>query len=452
MVVLTPIKDGLDPDNLDKWPEVERSLLQQKVSGAIYFAHRDETTLKLYEELSKEITATGATSWIDVDSYRFEVLPPEAAPINEVKVHNIQGWLAGASKGSSGDSLPTIAIVASYDSFGIAPGLATGADSNGSGVVALLELARLYSRLYRGAKTQGEYNILFLLTGAGRMNFVDTKLWLEKADPRLLETIEFAICLDSIGTGQGLNFHVSRSEKKDQKTKQIYDAFSSTAAQMNIPFEIVIKKINISSDVVPWQHEHFSRKHILSASLSNLEKPMPHMSRSNIFDTQVQFDILTRNIKFVAEGLSRYIYNLNKPNISIFADDLALSSDFISSWTQAISRYPRMMPYLSTKAKDAKESVLITGLEKELSKHVADVSRKTVILSKEDSQDYIFYDKMLATLSAFRGKPVSFDIILSIVISIYLIVLYTVLKGPRNTWLQIQQIFAGSKKKRTKIQ
>jgi len=240
---------------------------------------------------------------------------------------------------------------------------------------------------------------------------------------------------------------------KKTKAKQIYDAFSSVAAQMNIPFDIVHKKINKSSDDVPWQHEQFSRftKRILGGSLSHEEKPQPHFARTNIFDNHVDFDVFTKNIKFIAEGLSRYIYNLNKPNISIFEEDLALSPDFTNSWISTISRYPRMMPYISqtAKGKDVKESILITGLERELSKHVADVSKKkTVILSKEDS-DYVFFDKTMATLSAYRVKPVSFDVFLSVCVAVYLLVLYTILKGPRNTWLQITQLFA-SKKKRTK--
>jgi len=57
--------------------------------------------------------------------------------------------------------------------------LSFGGDSNGSGIAVLLELARIFSNLYRNPRTHGRYNIIFLLSGAGKMNYLGTKKYLE---------------------------------------------------------------------------------------------------------------------------------------------------------------------------------------------------------------------------------------------------------------------------------
>lgn len=101
--------------------------------------------------------------------------------------------------------------------------LSYGASSSTSGVVALFELSRLFSKLYENMKTQGKYNLLFLLTAAGRFNYLGTKHWLQGADVHLLENIEFALCLDTITTGDtSFYFHVSKVQKEGP-VKQLYE-------------------------------------------------------------------------------------------------------------------------------------------------------------------------------------------------------------------------------------
>jgi len=53
--------------------------------------------------------------------------------------------------------------------------LSVGSDSNGSGIVALLEVARLFSLLYSNPKTRGQYNLLFGLTSGGPYNYNGTR-------------------------------------------------------------------------------------------------------------------------------------------------------------------------------------------------------------------------------------------------------------------------------------
>lgn len=43
----------------------------------------------------------------------------------------------------------------------------------------LLELARLFSALYSTGRSRPHYNLVFIATGAGKLNYQGSKKWLE---------------------------------------------------------------------------------------------------------------------------------------------------------------------------------------------------------------------------------------------------------------------------------
>ncbi|PWA32035.1 EF-Hand 1, calcium-binding site-containing protein [Artemisia annua] len=134
-----------------------------------------------------------------------------------------QGWLPGTKADGDSNRLPTIAIVASYDTFDATPALSVGSDSNGSGVVALLEITRLFSLLYSNPNTRGRYNIIFGLTSGGPYNYNGTQKCLRSFYQRLRESIDYAICLNGLGSGdRGLWLQVSKPPE-NAYVKQIFE-------------------------------------------------------------------------------------------------------------------------------------------------------------------------------------------------------------------------------------
>ena len=267
----------LSAASAERFREVEQYLMRRQVSVPVYFAFDGAETKKLVARLESSSTdpqlvahGTGAASKKGL-----------------TQVSNVHGWLAGKGpKGEGIETLPVIAVVASYDSMAVAPELAVGADANGSGMIAVLQLARMFSKLYSGSRQQGRYNLIFVLTAAGKLDYAGTRYWLEQTDSRLLDRIEFAFCLDSIGKGDSIYVHTSKQPSKDKvpAVAKLFSALKTTAEEMMpvLPLEIVRKKINVS-DAVAWEHEQFSRKDILAVTLSGHATHDPAL-RSSLLD------------------------------------------------------------------------------------------------------------------------------------------------------------------------
>lgn len=183
----------------DKLAQLEKLLVHANIPYPVYFAFEDENIEAVLADIKRN-DATGQPATATTGGYKLVVSTAEARKVASPSITNIQGWLPGLKVDGDSTQIPTIAIVASYDTFGAAPALSVGSDSNGSGVVALLEIARLFSMLYSNPKTRGRYNLLFGLTSGGPYNYNGTQKWLRSLDQRLRESIDYAICLNSIGS------------------------------------------------------------------------------------------------------------------------------------------------------------------------------------------------------------------------------------------------------------
>ncbi|URE36376.1 Nicastrin [Musa troglodytarum] len=400
--------------------ELEQLLIHVNLPYPVYFAYEDDKINAVLADVRRG-DATGQPATATTGGYKLVVSTPEPRKASSPTITNIQGWLPGLV-GDGTTQLPTIAVVASYDTFGAAPALSVGSDSNGSGVVALLEIARLFSRLYSSPKTRGRYNLLFGLTSGGPYNYNGTMKWLRSFDQRLRESIEYAVCLNSVGSWNNeLWLHVSKPPE-NVYIKQVYESFSEVANELGVTVGIKHKKINISNPRVAWEHEQFSRVRVTAVTLSELSvAPELLQSTGGLYDTRhiVDETAIHRSIKLVAESLARHIYGCEGKNIQIFADNssLAVNPSYVKSWLDLLSRTPRVAPFLS------KNDPIISALKKELSDHTDEVHLQ------HESIDgmFSFYDSTQATLNIYQVASVTFDLLLLLALGSYLILLFSFL-------------------------
>ncbi|XP_052281530.1 nicalin-like [Dreissena polymorpha] len=425
------------PQHLASMPEQMKQHLQtleQELLGAedssvpVYFAWESDTLLQIYNSVTASSGDDAATaveallSSASANGYQMVQGGSVAKALTDFQITNIQGHLAGYG---IEEQLPTIAIVTHYDAFGVAPSLSTGADSNGSGVVALLELARIFSKLYTNSRTHAKYNLVFLLSGAGKFNYIGSKKWiedsLENAESTLLSDISYVLCLDTIGREDNLRLHVSKPPKEETPAWEFLQHLESVIATFypSVSFSLVHKKINLADEILAWEHERFSMKRLPAFTLSHLETPKS-LERTTILDTRANVDekVLVRNIRIIAESLARHVYNLTSAgNVQLFSDTLDVQQELVSAWLDHLTSQPRAAQLVP------RDASLLSTLEDMMSRYLKDVKRTTVKTDKRDPE-FLFYDGSEYMMNAFNVKPAVFDLFLAVAIGGYLAAIY----------------------------
>lgn len=435
MLILLPKNTSLASlEQMQEWQQLERDLLTLEVPVAVYFAYEDKELAEIYEDIKTAINTDQAGSAFEAllgvastSGHQMVVNVGEAKEIKDITITSLQGRLAGMGVD---EQLPTIGVVTHYDTFGVAPSLAFGSDDNGSGVVALLELARLFSRLYADSRMQAKYNLVFFLSGGGKFNYQGTKRWLEEnldnPETSVLSEVDFVLCLDSISKTDNLFLHVSKPPKEGTPAFELVKEFEAVAEAFfkEINFSMIHKKINLAEETLSWEHERFSlhTQRLPAGTLSHYAEPTV-LGRSSIFDVRNAHSDqkLERNIGFIAEVLVRHIFNLTTKgyprNMKVFSGSMTIDSHFVKTW----------MDYLGGQARGAqlfnKNHPFLSGLEQSLAKFVKEVKKFSAKADRRDPE-FMFYDKPETTMFAYRVKPAIFDLFLAVGIASYLGLFY----------------------------
>ncbi|KAL0129721.1 hypothetical protein PUN28_001763 [Cardiocondyla obscurior] len=409
------------------WHTELQTILDDVASGFI----TDEMAGSAAEAIYNSISASG---------YQVVVTTAQALPKTDVKVATLHGKLTGTG---TEEKLPTIAIVTHYDSTGVAPELSFGADSNASGIAMLLEIARVFSALYSNGRTRPQYNLVFISTGAGKLNYQGSKKWLEDqldgVEGSIIQDAAYVICLDTVSASNNLFVHVSKPPKENSSGGLIYKELQIVSQNKNVTVDGVHKKINLAEETLAWEHERYSIRRLPAATLSTL-KSHEDTTRTTILDVfkKGQVDILYENTQVISEALARHIYNISSSNISINLP-LDVSKESLSLWFNYFASQPRAASLLAEK-----NNLLVNTLKESMARYLGDVK---VTLHTPDKQDpeFVFYDVTKAILNVYSVKPAVFDLFLTIGIILYLGILYIIVHNFPHAYALATKLSAKSK-------
>ncbi|CAF0765035.1 unnamed protein product [Brachionus calyciflorus] len=423
---------------------LESQLLHEAVKIPVYFIKETPEINDYYNYIDTDKSSQDSNAFqILIDSvisngFQFVINSPNSKQLtqSDFQAVNLQGKLNGGDHGdqSKARKIPTIIITAHYDAFGLVTSMSNGCDSNGSGVVALLELSRILSYLYSNSRTIAPINILFLLTAEGKFNYYGLKKWLEEqsdsnelAGKIDLDDIQFAICLDSLGKATrlsdeiadgGLFMHVSRPPKEGQATYEFLKSLENVANKSNVRLDLNHKKINLASDLLAWEHERFSLSKIPALTLSHFQS-YKDSDRNTMTDTLENVDkaILTRNIKLISQALIQYIYRNEDISQDLLNSDLFVSEDFVASWLEKICSQPRTASLLN------KNHPLVNQFFSHFNHYLQETLKQPVKIQAKEPE-FVLYNEEEATLVIYNVKPAAFDFFLALLVAAYVGLIY----------------------------
>ena len=396
-----------------------------------------EFNMKKGKDSKKEETKKSILDYLYIkESYlHFSLSIKEPQLKKSLNLENIYGFLEAPSQNGSPNTI--IAIVAHYDTLGIISDLPHGINSNGSGILALLELIRIISKLYENYESVIKYDILFVLTSGGNENFKGTEQFINNLEPSINENLQYVLCLDSIGSlneKDNLYLHLSRYPREYEVTpNKLYNIFNLTAKNMDINLNYIKKKVFLSEDFVPWEHEQFSKKKIISATLSTLNSPPENIFTRNLFtDIEIDLNVVSKNIKFIVESLIQFLFDYDNTKFTIFKNDKTLiDNKNLESLYNYLKKTPRFPLSIERGSK------FNNDMYNYFSSYLQKVKKESF-----EFNDIQFYENNSGDIKIYTVKSKIIDLYLLLGILIYLLFIYIYVKGIKETILDIKNAFS----------
>ncbi|CAJ0592526.1 unnamed protein product [Cylicocyclus nassatus] len=419
LVIIPSDLDALSPADKTLFSELERKLATARTEMAVYVTRSSPDASAILSDVqSSSATTKSATQHlfnsIAANTFQFTSTGSHSSNALTYKPNNIIGRLR-----SSDRSAPTIAFVAHYDSHAAFPGAAVGADSNGSGVVVLLELLAIFRKLYEKPVTRPPFNLIFVWTAAGKYNYQGARQFIEDFQSADDHHLELAICVEALGGAGSLRMHASKQPADGSAADRLLRRLRHAAPNQSV--ELVTKKISVNQPSA-WEHEKFNIKRLPAVTLSRLSAHDDPI-RKSMLDTpsQLSLENLELNIRIIAEAVLGYMLSIPEGGYStdprVSADTSLLSRDAVDR-----QRLAHAIRQFASRPRPIADEPATVACAANLAVAVGNYAKVTV--SPVSMHEVQIWPGVSDRLMAERVKPAVFDLVIAGGVFAYLAAFY----------------------------
>ncbi|KAI3389720.1 hypothetical protein SNEBB_008132 [Seison nebaliae] len=354
----------------------------------------------------------------NTDMLQFKATPQIASGKKKTTNIHMRNLWARQSADYIVQSLPTILIVTSYDSNGLFPTISVGADSTASSIASSMELARILWKYFKNPKFAPTFNVVFLYSAAGKLNYIGTDKWLEAQTPKISDLMRkpaLIICLDAIGKGDKMYAHIPKQYSNDklgyrfiQYLKEEYDDENSEESIE------VIKKVRISE--IMWEHEQFIKHKFMAMTLSHFSTASESIShRATITDTleKIEKKNHAKHTQKILRSLLKIMTKQNWENdIDQLFSEAKVDEDNLSQLMEMLTAESReQLKFVDVNNQNQKLDGILSIIENYLSKYSHETNKQKFIVN-----DVSYYDGGNYHISVYQKKSAVFDLLCGICI------------------------------------